>query len=107
MAFALGFLTNGILFKIDKNQGINVYGTYISDFSTLSINHDSTYHYSYPFSSGKILKIDDNIYCLNEGTFDGYIALFYDNNVKLVTSNHEGIIKTFSKYSHVESNLSQ
>ena len=65
ISFILGFLSC-TYFKSNDNQVINVYGTYVSDFSTLSINHDSTYQYSEPFSSGGISKIDDNTYILSD-----------------------------------------
>lgn len=90
----------------NNNQTINIYGTYVSDFSTLSVNHNLTYHYSYPFSNGRILKIDNNIYIFNDGEFNGYIAFFYDNQVKLVTTKHGGSIKIFTKSSATESDLS-
>lgn len=104
ISFILGFLSC-TYFKSNDNQVINVYGTYVSDFSTLSINHDSTYQYSEPFSSGGISKIDDNTYILSDGEFSGYIAFFYDDQVKLVSTKNEGSIKIFTKISEVESNL--
>lgn len=104
LSFILGFLSC-TYFKSNDNQVINVYGTYVSDFSTLSINHDSTYQYSEPFSSGGISKIDDNTYILSDGEFNGYIAFFYDDQVKLVSAKNEGEIKIFTKISGAESNL--
>ena len=104
ISFILGFLSC-TYFKSNDNQVINVYGTYVSDFSTLSINHDSTYQYSEPFSSGGISKIDDNTYILSDDEFSGYIAFFYENQVKLVSTKNEGSIKIFTKISEVESNL--
>ncbi len=105
LSFILGFFSC-TYFKSNNNQIINVYGTYVSDFSTLSINHNSTYHYSYPFSCGRISKIDDNIYIFSDGEFNGYIAYFYDNKVKLVTTENGGLIEIFTKSSTTESNLS-
>lgn len=105
LSFVLGFF-GCTYFKLNNNQIINVYGTYVSDFSTLSINHNSTYHYAYPFSCGRISKIDDNIYIFSDGEFNGYIAYFYDNKVKLVTTENGGLIEIFTKSSTTESNLS-
>lgn len=104
LSFILGFLSC-TYFKSNNNRMMNVYGTYVLDFSTLSINHDSTYHYSDPFSSGGISKIDDNTYILSDGEFNGYIAFFYDDQVKLVSAKNEGEIKIFTKISEAESNL--
>lgn len=104
LSFILGFLSC-TYFKSNNNRMMNVYGTYVSDFSTLSINHDSTYQYSNPFSSGGISKIDDNTYILSDGEFNGYIAFFYDDQVKLVSAKNEGEIKIFTKISGAESNL--
>ena len=57
--FTLGYYTNDYFYKTKKTQSTNIYGTYITDFTTISINHDNSYKYWYPFSSGKITKIDE------------------------------------------------
>ena len=106
LSFVLGCFWSFIFLKSNNNQTINIYGTYVSDLSTLSVNHNLTYHYSYPFSNGKISKIDDNIYIFNDGEFNGYIAFFYDTQIKLVTTKNGGSIKIFTKISSTESNLS-
>lgn len=106
ISFTFGFFTNDYLNKTNRNHITDIYGTYTSEFSTISINHDCTYHYAYPFSYGKISKIEDNIYFLSDGVFNGYIALFIDNEIKLITSDNNGVIKTFSKFSNVEMDLS-
>lgn len=49
--FVCGYCTS-IIFPNQK-QNINIYGTYVNGFSTISIRHDSTYQYTYPFTSGK------------------------------------------------------
>ena len=76
LSFILGCFWVLFFLESNNNQTINIYGTYVSDFSTLSVNHNLTYHYSYPFSNGRILKIDNNIYIFNDGEFNGYIAFF-------------------------------
>lgn len=99
--FTLGYYTNDYFYKTKKTQSINIYGTYISDFTSISINHDSSYKYWYPFSSGKITKIDDNIYLLNDGNFDGYIAIFSKNHLKLISTS-EGSKIEFKKDTDAE-----
>lgn len=91
--FTLGYYTNDYFYKTKKTQSTDIYGTYITDFTTISINHDNSYKYWYPFSSGKITKIDDNVYLLNDGNFDGYIAFFSKNHLKLISTSGDNKIE--------------
>lgn len=105
LAFVFGCLTTGFFSKIKIDEPMNVYGTYVSDFDTLSVNHDLTYQYWYPFSCGKITKIDEDIYFFSEGIFNDCIAIFDDENVKLVTLDEGEVKKIFSKISTAETDL--
>lgn len=103
--FGFGYFTAILRFENKYKQNINVFGTYTNDSFTISINHDLTYQYSYPFTSGKLLEFDKQVYKMENGDLDGYIAIFSDNNLKLIDIKEETILKQFTKIMPIESVL--
>lgn len=104
ISFACGYYTFDLLPKQESN--INIFGTYVHDFSTLSINHNSTYQYTYPFTSGETIKIDEQVYKLENGDLKGYIVIFSKDSVKLVNTKNN-TSEEFTKNTSSESQLDE
>lgn len=100
IAFVCGYCTA----SLSPERKINVFGTYVQDFSTISINHNLTYQFRYPFSEGQLIKIDDVTYKLKNGDLNDCILLFFEDELKLVDIKNEQI-KEFTKNTSSESQL--
>ncbi len=103
ISFIGGYCTSIL---IPQQNKIDIFGTYIQDFSTISINHDSTYQFTYPFTEGDIIIIDENTCKLKDGNLNDFILIFSKDSLKLIDTK-SNIVKNFSKSTSLESQLEE
>ncbi len=104
VSFTCGYFTSTLLSH--QRQEINCFGTYSHEFTTISINHDFTYQYTYPFTSGQILKINETTYKLETGSLNEFIAIFSTNKLELINTKNNTITE-FNKVTSSESQLKE
>lgn len=106
ISFISGYYTSLLFSQQKGSQKSDLFGTYVHDFSTISINHNSTYQFTSPFTEGKIITIDESTCKLKDGDLNGFILIFSENSLKLIDTEND-TVKEFSKSTSSESQLKE
>lgn len=104
VSFVCGYLISLIL---PKQEGVvDVFGVYSFERSSISIKHDATYQFTYPFTEGEIIKIDEKTYKLENGNLDECIIIFSKDRLKLIDVKNS-TVQEFNKISSSEGELKE
>lgn len=91
------------IFYTQETRKYSIYGTYVDNFNTISVNKDNTYQYSYPVTEGDYKQLGENLYVITLDDLKDNLLVFNKDKLKIIDIYDDSDIKEFEKLSHIQS----